>query len=118
MMAEQREAKRRNGGERSPEWFKSGTFFAGPASKRVKQVSYRTHAKEGTEMSSTTTSRKVERPDVQWVNGTCPCCGEDTVSNAYYVGGRAGQYILVQECWASLGEPAQRTCDYRIELKP
>lgn len=56
-----------------------------------------------------TPTRKEERPDPQWVNGTCPCCGEDTVSNAYYVGGKG--YLLFVECWASLGE--QPTCSYR-----
>lgn len=53
--------------------------------------------------------RKAERPDPAWVRGECPVCGEEVVSNAYYVGGRG--YLIVRECWASLGEEV--TCDYR-----
>jgi hypothetical protein len=57
--------------------------------------------------------RRSERPDLEWVRGTCPCCGEDVISNAYYVAGgnKAGGYIIVWECWGSLSEPP--TCDYR-----
>ena len=53
-----------------------------------------------------------QRPDPDWVRGRCPLCGEDVVSNCYYVGGKG--YIIVWECWASLGETA--TCDYRRVL--
>lgn len=55
--------------------------------------------------------RKMERPDPEWVRGECVICGEDLVSNAYYTGGRG--YLIFIECWGSLGEPSQRTCDYR-----
>lgn len=49
------------------------------------------------------------RPRAEWVRGVCPQCGDDVVSNAYYVGGRG--YVVVQECWDSLGmEPG---CTYR-----
>ena len=52
------------------------------------------------------------RPDPQWVRGRCPECGDDLVSNLYYIGGKG--YLLVWECWASLGEdPA---CRYRKVL--
>jgi hypothetical protein len=60
--------------------------------------------------------RKAERPDPQWVRATCPVCGEDVVSNCYYVGGKAGGYIILWECWASLGDPSEVTCDYRRVL--
>jgi hypothetical protein len=53
-----------------------------------------------------------ERPDPDWVRGRCPMCGEEVVSNCYYVGGKG--YIIVWECWASLAETA--TCDYRRVL--
>jgi hypothetical protein len=56
--------------------------------------------------------RKQERPDPGWVVGSCPHCGEDVVSNAYYVGGKG--YVIVWECWGSLGE--EPTCDYRRVL--
>jgi hypothetical protein len=52
------------------------------------------------------------RPDPEWVRGRCPMCGEDVVSNCYYVGGKG--YIIVWECWASLAETP--TCDYRRVL--
>jgi hypothetical protein len=52
------------------------------------------------------------RPDPDWVRGVCPRCGEDLVSNCYYVGGKG--YLVVWECWGSTGpEP---TCDYRRVL--
>lgn len=52
------------------------------------------------------------RPDPEWVRGRCPDCGDDLVSNLYYVGGKG--YILCWECWGSLGEnPA---CWYRKVL--
>ena len=41
------------------------------------------------------------RPDPQWVRGRCPECGDDLVSNLYYIGGKG--YLLVWECWGSLG---------------
>jgi hypothetical protein len=53
-----------------------------------------------------------QRPDPDWVRGRCPMCGEEVVSNCYYVGGKG--YIIVWECWASLGDTA--TCDYRRVL--
>jgi hypothetical protein len=53
-----------------------------------------------------------ERPDPDWVRGRCPMCGEEVVSNCYYVGGKG--YMIVWECWASLGESA--ACDYRRVL--
>jgi hypothetical protein len=52
------------------------------------------------------------RPDPQWVRGRCPECGDDLVSNLYYIGGKG--YLLVWECWSSLGgSPA---CRYRKVL--
>lgn len=49
------------------------------------------------------------RPRPEWVRGKCPQCGDDLVSNCYYVGGRG--YIIAWECWSSLGSvPA---CAYR-----
>lgn len=53
--------------------------------------------------------RKKERPDPEWCRGPCPVCGEVTVSNAYYCGGKG--YLIFVECWGSLGEAP--TCDYR-----
>ena len=50
-----------------------------------------------------------DRPRPEWVRGKCPSCGDDVVSNCYYVGG-AG-YRIIWECWGSLSAPA--TCDYR-----
>jgi hypothetical protein len=52
------------------------------------------------------------RPDPQWIRGTCPECGEVLVSNLYYIGGKG--YILVWQCWASLGE--KPTCSYQKVL--
>lgn len=52
------------------------------------------------------------RPDAEWVKGRCPTCGDDVVSNCYYVGGKG--YIIVWECWAGLGE--RPTCSYRRVL--
>ena len=49
-----------------------------------------------------------DRPREEWVRGTCPKCGEVTVANCYYVGGK---YLIVHECWASLSE--YPTCSYR-----
>ena len=53
-----------------------------------------------------------DRPDPDWVRGRCPLCDADIVSNCYYVGGKG--YIIVWECWASLGETG--ACDYRRVL--
>jgi hypothetical protein len=53
-----------------------------------------------------------ERPEPEWVRGRCPECGEDVVSNCYYIGGRG--YVIRWECWASLGDAP--TCDYRRVL--
>ena len=53
-----------------------------------------------------------ERPEPDWVRGVCPRCGEELVSNCYYVSGRG--YLVVWECWASQG--AAPTCDYRRVL--
>ena len=50
-----------------------------------------------------------DRPNPEWVRGVCPQCGDDLVSNWYYVGGRG--YLLYWECWRSLG--ANPTCCYR-----
>jgi hypothetical protein len=52
------------------------------------------------------------RPDPKWVRGRCPECGEELVSNMYYIGGKG--YLLVWECWSSLGEQPQ--CCYRRVL--
>lgn len=52
------------------------------------------------------------RPDPEWVRGRCPKCGDDLVSNLYYVGGRG--YLLKWECWGTTKAPA--TCDYRKVL--
>jgi hypothetical protein len=53
------------------------------------------------------------RPDPQWVRGRCPECGDDLVSNLYYIGGKG--YLMVWECWSSLGEEPRR-CQYRRVL--
>lgn len=50
-----------------------------------------------------------DRPRPEWVRGTCPQCGDDLVSNCYYVGTRG--YLILWECWASL--PPSPTCHYR-----
>jgi hypothetical protein len=64
------------------------------------------------ERGTQTAVARTERPDPDWVRGRCPMCGEEVVSNCYYVGGKG--YIIVWECWASLGETA--SCDYRRVL--
>jgi hypothetical protein len=56
-------------------------------------------------------SRRTERPDPEWCCGVCPACGSDLVSNAYWLGGTG--YVLLWECWESLGPEDERTCDYR-----
>jgi hypothetical protein len=53
-----------------------------------------------------------ERPRPEWVRGQCPQCGDDLVSNCYYVGGRG--YLICWDCWASL-KPTP-TCTYRKVL--
>ncbi len=53
-----------------------------------------------------------ERPDPQWVRGRCPECGDDLVSNLYYIGGKG--YLLCWECWSSLGD--NPVCRYRKVL--
>jgi hypothetical protein len=52
------------------------------------------------------------RPDPSWVRGRCPVCGDELVSNLYYLGGKG--YLLRWECWASLGDDP--TCSYRKVL--
>jgi hypothetical protein len=64
------------------------------------------------ERRSEAVAARTERPDPDWVRGRCPLCGEEVVSNCYYVGGKG--YIIVWECWGSLGDAA--TCDYRRVL--
>jgi hypothetical protein len=56
--------------------------------------------------------RRAERPEPEWVRAQCPCCGEDVVSNAYYVGGKG--YLIVWECWNS--QAGGSACDYRHVL--
>ncbi len=53
-----------------------------------------------------------ERPDPQSVRGRCPECGDDLVSNLYYIPGEG--YLIRWECWASLSEDAR--CQYRKVL--
>jgi hypothetical protein len=53
-----------------------------------------------------------ERPRADWVRGRCPDCGDDLVSNCYYVGGRG--YLICWECWSSIGQ--NPTCAYRKVL--
>ena len=50
-----------------------------------------------------------DRPRPEWVRGVCPQCGEEIVSTAYYVGSRG--YLILHECWASLGD--NPSCGYR-----
>ena len=50
-----------------------------------------------------------DRPRPEWVRGVCPMCGDEIVANCYYVAGH--KYLIVHECWASLGEVP--TCGYR-----
>lgn len=52
------------------------------------------------------------RPRPEWIRGKCPECGEDLVSNCYYVGGRG--YLIFWECWSSLGN--KPSCNYRKVL--
>lgn len=55
---------------------------------------------------------RADRPRPEWIRGKCPQCGDDLVSNCYYVGGRG--YLIAWECWSSLAQNA--TCDYREVL--
>jgi hypothetical protein len=52
------------------------------------------------------------KPKPEWVRGICPTCSGPIVANSYYVGGRG--YMIVWECWDSLG--AVPTCTYRKVL--
>ncbi len=54
-----------------------------------------------------------ERPDPQSVRGRCPECGDDLVSNLYYIPGEG--YLIRWECWSSLSDDAAR-CHYRKVL--
>lgn len=53
-----------------------------------------------------------KRPDPAWVRGRCPKCGDDVVSNMYYLSGKG--YFIYWECWNKTSEPA--TCDYSKQL--
>lgn len=53
-----------------------------------------------------------DRPRPEWVRGVCPSCGEELVSNCYYVGGKG--YVVIWDCWASLNR--NPTCNYRKVL--
>lgn len=55
---------------------------------------------------------KDERPDPKWVRGRCPDCGEDLVSNLYYIEGKG--YLCVWECWSYRREDSE--CTYRRVL--
>ena len=57
-----------------------------------------------------TQSAETSRPAPEWIRGRCPECGDDLVSNLYYV----GSYLLVWECWSSLQEAP--TCRFRKVL--
>lgn len=59
--------------------------------------------------SSAKVEQTDQRPPQEKVRGKCPVCGEDLVSNSYYVEGEG--YLIQWECWASLKE--KPTCDYR-----
>jgi hypothetical protein len=68
----------------------------------------RTEIVRGEEAVNTPLVRENGRPDPEWVRGKCPVCGDDLVSNLYYVGGKG--YLVRWECWASLGKDPQ--CEY------
>ena len=53
-----------------------------------------------------------DRPQPEWIRGRCPECGDDLVSNLYYIGGKG--YLLTWECWSSLGDAPK--CRYRKVL--
>lgn len=50
-----------------------------------------------------------ERPDAQSVRGRCPECGDDLVSNLYYIPGEG--YLIIWACWSSLVE-GEAPCRY------
>lgn len=52
------------------------------------------------------------RPDPEWIRGTCPKCGDDLVSNLYYVAGKG--YLIKWRCWGNESNPP--TCDYSKTL--
>ena len=66
----------------------------------------------GVSPPGTRTLRSDDRPQPEWVRGRCPECGDDLVSNLYYIGGKG--YLLTWECWSSLGEAPR--CHYRKVL--
>jgi len=56
-----------------------------------------------------------ERPRPEWVRGRCPECGDDLVSNLYYIGGQG--YVIYWECWSSF--PLTHTapkCKFRKKM--
>jgi hypothetical protein len=53
-----------------------------------------------------------ERPAPQSVRGRCPECGDDLVSNLYYIAGEG--YLIRWECWSSLSE--EPACRYQKVL--
>lgn len=53
-----------------------------------------------------------DRPKPEWVRGVCPQCGEELVSNCYYVGSKG--FLVVWECWGSLSK--NPVCSYRKVL--
>jgi hypothetical protein len=38
------------------------------------------------------------RPEPHWIAGKCPVCGEVTIKDAFYVGGKG--YLLQEVCWS------------------
>jgi hypothetical protein len=60
-------------------------------------------------VNTTTCPETPRTPDPEWLRGACPRCGEELVSNCYYVAGRG--FLVLWECVASL-QP-EPTCDYR-----
>lgn len=47
------------------------------------------------------------RPDPKWIRGKCPVCGDDLVSNLYYLPGvryLGSPYVVMWECWSAMGE--------------
>jgi len=37
------------------------------------------------------------RPEPHWIHGKCPKCGDYTIKDAFYVGGRG--YLVQVVCW-------------------
>jgi hypothetical protein len=74
----------------------------------IKEKASSTEIVRGEEAVNTPLVRENGRPDPEWVRGKCPVCGDDLVSNLYYVGGKG--YLVRWECWASLGESPN--CEY------